>query len=144
MLAWQERFLSNTNRSSFRLHLTQPMIEFLSAIAEDCDWDRKYYKYDCGMFPDNFLATQRALEERGLIEEKPAVLKVRCDIDKKRKAAAKEGRSYHHGDEIRVAAGGDYKPLWQLTPAGRQLVELFKITGMFREAKLAKSRQKSS
>lgn len=142
MLPWQEKFLNNTQRSLFRILLTQPMIEFLSAISDDCEWDRRYYKSDAVLYPDNWLATQRALEERGLIEEKPAVLKARKERTKLEREAAKKGLRYYHGHELSKAAGGDYHPLWQLTPAGKQLVELFKVTGMFRKAVLGKERQK--
>lgn len=97
-------------RSSFCLALTQPMLEFLCATADGVSWDRRLYRADWGIArPDNWLASGGALIKRGLITRRQAI-------------PVTEDFIISH---------------YILTPAGRALVELLKVTGIFVEADAA-------
>lgn len=63
---WKDQFISNTTRVGFMLKLSRPMLEFLCATSDSVHWDRARYG---GMYePDNWICTERALTQRGLIE----------------------------------------------------------------------------
>lgn len=104
--AWRELFRSNTTRVGFKLILTQPMLEFLSAVAANCEWDRS--RYGSLTIPDNFLATEYALTRRGLIVRKQP----------------RPGRKYLD-DHVRQYC--------ELTPVGRAVVAMLKVGGLFIE-----------
>lgn len=143
MTQWQIKFQRNTNRTCFNLLLSRTMIEYLCAVAGDVYWDRHFYNTDRQHFPDNWIATERALLERGLIDEKPTVKAYRS-AEKKHK---KQGKyDYYDGWHIKwdEACGGSYHQKYCLTPAGAALVELFKVAGMFVEQKIGKLKQKHS
>lgn len=109
---WQEHFQGCMTRISFKLLLSRPMMEMLCATSDDVYWDRARYG---GMFePDNFLGTERALVNRGLIVRKLR-LKNKEDIG---------------------------RPPYELTPAGLAVVELLKVGGLFLEAEEANKRMK--
>lgn len=114
---WQERFLSNQTRVMFQLNLTRPMLEFLCASSEDVHWDRKTWG---GLFePDNWLATERALEKRGLIERKS-----KAEIN-------------HNQLKYRTSR---CPPPCRLTPVGEACVEMLKVGGLYIEAEQARQK----
>jgi len=109
---WKMSFQANAMRSSFCLALTQPMLEFICATADGVHWDRRLYRASWGIAkPDNWLASGGALIKRGLVER----------IDVRRELAMTDMISSHY----------------RLTPAGKALVELLKITGIFVKADYA-------
>lgn len=56
---WQEDFRRNAMRTNFMLSLSQPMIEFLCAVADGVQWDRRDA---CSIHvPDNWIASERSL-----------------------------------------------------------------------------------
>lgn len=118
---WREAFRGNTMRTSFSLNLTQPMIQFLCAVADHVHWDRALYFQSGGRAcPDNFIASSSALEKRGLIYVDDAAL---------------EGcRNRRHDESWEEACG---QTQWRLTPAGEHIVSLFKTVGIFVEADAA-------
>lgn len=115
---WKDDFRSATMRTNFMLALSQSMIEFLSSVADGVQWDRSLF--NSIHKPDNWVATGGALTKRGLIRRK-------C-----REA------SNRHFDKLRTAKSGDPEwdewNYWELTPAGRAVVNLLKVTGIFVEA----------
>lgn len=113
---WQDAFRSCAVKAGFHIGLSRAMVEFISAIADDVCWDRSKWGA-CAPFPDNFLATSASLVKRGLVIIKPQEVRDRrkCPTD---------------------------STMWQwsnfeLTPAGRHIVELLKIAGFFVEADAA-------
>jgi hypothetical protein len=111
---WRAAFQSSAMRTSFCLALSQPMLEFLCAVAEGVRWDRALYYQQYGIAkPDNWLAASHALQKRGLIGPHAPV----------QLAGTNEewcGRSN-----------------WVLTPAGEALVQLLKVAGIFVSADAA-------
>lgn len=112
---WQDAFKASTLKTAFQLHLSRPMLEFLSAVADDVQWDRAVWG-SCISYPDNFIATAAALVKRGLIEEI-------ATAEKKQRMA----------DRCRTIEQMNSWSQWQLTPAGRCVVDLLKVTGLFLE-----------
>ena len=111
---WRARFQGATLRTSFCLALSQPMLEMLCAVADGVCYDRALYF--CGSAkPDNFIASSKALEKRGLIQDHP------------------ERQKLHTDEEIREGL----QHIWKLTPAGEALVQLLRVTGVFIEADAA-------
>jgi hypothetical protein len=106
---WRDKFKYHTLRTAFILHLTRPQLEFLCAVADDCEWDRANMRIASA--PHNFIASENALEKRGLI----------VSIRHKRKPW--DGGNVY---EIRACH--------ELTPAGIKVVELLKIAGLFIQA----------
>jgi hypothetical protein len=107
MTNWKDNFKSYAMRTNFYLGLTRPQMEYLAAVADDVEWDR----FRSGpQTPFNFIASEGALTKRGLIERK-----------KDGRGAWKSGNVY------------DITSTCVLTPAGRLVVELLKITGLFIE-----------
>ena len=101
---WQEAFQTNITRVTFNLTLSRAMMEMLCALSDDVQWDRT--RYGNLLYPDNFLATERALVARGLIVRK-----------------------------LRIAGkdpGGP--PFYKLTPVGVACAEMFRVGGCFIEA----------
>lgn len=115
---WQESFRSSSMKVGFVLTLSKTMLEMLCAIADDVQWDRALYWGNLH-WPDNWIAPQQSLVKRGLI-----VRKDQKTID-----------AYKH-DNITFAECCE-RAFWQLTPAGRSVVELVKLAGMFVEADAA-------
>ena len=103
---WKANFKAYSMRTNFYLGLTRPQLEYLAAVADDVEWDR----FRSGpQTPFNFIASEGALTKRGLIERK------------KGRSAWKSGNVY------------DITATCVLTPAGKLVVELLKITGLFIE-----------
>jgi len=123
---WKQDFRSTTFSTKFVLHLSEPMIEMICAIADGVQWDRS--DFIPGM-PDNFIATQNALVKRGLI--------VRKLEDERRRVLEKATKANAPRHEYSY---------YELTPAGDAVVNLFKVTGVFVEADAAinkKARKRS-
>jgi hypothetical protein len=116
---WQDNFKSSCLAVGFRLGLTRAMCEFLSAVSDDVHWDRSIYG-SSQAFPDNFLATSRALVKRGLIQQKPA-----DELDAGKHRPARDGYELWSWQT------------WELTPAGAAVVTLLKLTGLYVEADMA-------
>ena len=104
---WQRAFHGNVMRTGMVLALTQPMLEYLCAVADGVLWDR--FGASALGRPDNFLASSRSLEKRGLIV---------------RKRPVKITDGYVPGNENH----------WMRTPAGEAVVSLLKAVGVFVEA----------
>lgn len=114
---WKGAFRQTTMRTTFNLQLSQPMIEFLCAVADRVEWDRMLYFQSGGIHrPDNHIAASRALEKRGLICIDP---------------------TYDHQQRTDTWEEACGRTNWQLTPAGEHIVALFKATGIFVEADAA-------
>jgi hypothetical protein len=113
---WKSAFQGQVMRSSFCLALTQPMLEFLCAVADGVSWDRTLYYQQYGAArPDSHIASSGALYKRGLIQENPD-----CPPTDQVPWELVHQRSQ-----------------WKLTPAGDALVELLKVAGIFIEADAA-------
>jgi len=123
---WKDKFRATAMKIGFSLNLTKPMLEFLCATADGVIWDRGLYIQQSGQSnPDSFIATGRSLEKRGLIRHKS------CDDVKK---------SY-----LKPHVYGEWTN-YALTPAGRAVVQLVKLAGIFVESDAAinkKSRSKA-
>mgnify|MGYP006969465222 CR=1 FL=1 len=107
--SWKENFSQHTFKTNFVLTLSQSMIEFLCAVAEDVMWDRT--RYLSIHKPDNWIASENALIKRGLIIRK-------CESEKE---------EYRQSEFMECS-------LCKLTPAGEAVVQLFKVTGVFVES----------
>lgn len=90
------------------------MLEFLCATADDVQWDRALYHNLC--IPENRIASERSLEKRGLIERKPPSY----------------FEQHKHDDRPRQNHANCI-----LTPAGKLVVDLVKMAGVFVEADAA-------
>lgn len=106
---WRENLQRSSFRTGFHLNLTQPMLEFLCAVADDVHWDRT--KFPNLHVPDNWFATEHALKKRGLI--------VRKSDEERRKAF----------DDKEI--DGVFRAMCELTPAGKLVVSLLREAGMF-------------
>jgi hypothetical protein len=123
--AWQRNFRASTVAMGFRLSLTKNMLEFLCATADDVRWDGFWELLhglnQCGAG----AATAASLVRRGLL----------VDI-------------YDSGQKLRLVEGTlpdgspDFRAgRWQLTPAGRAVVDLLRIGGLFIESDQAIARR---
>lgn len=113
---WKSSFQGHAMRSSFCLALTQPMLEFLCATAEGVHWDRRLYTRQYGIArPDNWIASSHGLVKRGLIERL-----TRVEIDS---TPLDDVLTCHY----------------RLTPAGKAMVELLKVAGIFMESDTAQN-----
>ncbi len=117
--AWRDNFKQHSLKVGFVLSLSRAMVEFMSACADDVDWDRATWGATLA-YPDNFLATSRSLVKRGMIERKGQEF-----FEDKRKNPPKTREDLH-----------SYS-CYILTPAGRHVVELLRFAGMFLEADAA-------
>lgn len=107
MSDWKDSFKSYSLRTNFQIGLTRPQLEMLCAVADDVEWDR--FQLGGVNTPANWIASETALQKRGLIQRK------------------KEGRKAPWKNVYEI------KSTCELTPAGQCLVELLKITGVFIE-----------
>lgn len=113
---WQDAFRSCSVKAGFHVGLSRAMVEFLSAVADDVCWDRSKWGA-CQPFPNNFIATSASLVKRGLVVQKPE--------------SVRESRKMPRDDELFQWSS------FELTDAGRHVVELLKIAGFFVEADAA-------
>lgn len=114
---WKEAFQSNSLRTHFEIKLTRPMLEMLCATSDDVIWDRQ--RFGTMFMPDNWIVTETALAKRGLLKRKPP-------RDVTIRVGGKEGY--------------DLGSFYELTPAGRALVELLKVGGLYIQAQKALDR----
>lgn len=124
---WKDNFRNSSMRIGFSLILTKTMLEYLCAVADDVKWDRALY-WKNGAMPDNWIASERSLEKRGLIERKPAIW-----FEENKHLS----QTWSEACERSCCV---------LTPAGKAVVELIKIAGIFVEADAAinkKSRKRA-
>lgn len=129
---WQQKFKASSIKVGFQLHLSRAMLEFLCAVADDCDWDRA--TFGDIFYPDNWIATAASLVKRGLVESKAGRDREETgqfnfdQLDKKRQGKVREA---------------DHRSYWKLTPAGLKLVELLKVAGLFTESDAAIRRKRA-
>jgi hypothetical protein len=114
---WKDAFKAYAMRTSFTLHLTRPMLEFLCAVADDVCWDRS--SQGGSGSPENWIATEAALTKRGLVARKSDAESDRVLVRKL--ARCHDGKTYQF-------------TFCKLTPAGRAVVDLIKCTGLFIES----------
>ena len=114
---WKGKFRHASMKIGFNLNLTKTMLEFLCAVADDVHWDRSLYHQNVP-FLDNWNATEAALTKRGLIERKSK------EWFEERK---------HREDNVPFCETA----CCVLTPAGKLVIELVKLAGMFTEADAA-------
>ena len=119
MSDWKEQFRGYSMRTNFCLGLTRTQMQFLCAVADDVMWDR--WNFGSVHMPDNFIASETALEKRGLIQRKPP-------RDKHKR--------WNNVYEL--------THFCELTPAGKLVVELLKLTGLFIQSDFAVERQVAS
>jgi len=112
---WRDDFRNFSMKVNFVLSLSKSMLEMLCATADGVQWDRALYRHGSHC-PENWIASCRSLEKRGLIQRKSAE-----EIDQRK-----------YEDHAR----GEWC-CWTLTPAGEQVVGLLKTCGMFVEADAA-------
>lgn len=105
---WKQNFRTSCMKIGFGLNLSKTMLEYLCAVSDDAVWDRAlYWSNGC---PESFICTENCLQKRGLIQRKP-----QAEIDKLRHVPGRQC-------------------VCELTPAGRLVVELVKLSGMFVES----------
>lgn len=114
---WRDSFKAHSCRVGLQLNLTRPQLEFLCATADGVQWDRAAFGAMGG--PNNFMASARALFKRGLIAHR--------DFDER-------DRDFREQALLLNFYGAAN---WELTPAGRAVVELAKLAGIFVEADAA-------
>ncbi len=121
---WRAAFLKSTLRTGFCLALSQPMLEQLCAVAEKVESDRSVFRHSLGlMMPDN-PATLGSLERRGLVRHRGEQV-----LRDERDARSPETTHRRWHDNI--------CDVWELTPAGEQVVRLLRLTGVFIEPSAA-------
>lgn len=117
--SWKQKFQDSTFRTNFQLFLSQSMVEYLCACADNVRWDRSRF---CSIHrPDNWVATEASLIKRGLCERKS------CSEIEAERAELKKAM----GDDYEDQRGWHLINMCRLTPAGQAVVELFKVTGVF-------------
>lgn len=125
---WQDDFRNSSLRTTFSLNLSRPMLEYLCATADNVTWDRGIYRNS--LTPNNWLATETALQRRGL-----CVRKSREEIDK-------ESSRLDRTDGGIASLAFYEMSCCKLTPAGQQVVELLKLAGIFVEQDVATAKKK--
>jgi len=117
--SWKQKFQDSTFRTNFQLFLSQSMVEYLCACADNVRWDRSRF---CSIHrPDNWVATEASLIKRGLCERKSC-----SELEAERAELEKVmGEDYKEHDGFHLIS------MCRLTPAGQSVVELFKVTGVF-------------
>lgn len=114
---WLNNFKAFTLRPNFVLALSRSMIEYLCAVSDNVHWDRATYGMRTVHAPDNWFSTSKSLVKRGLIVRKP---------QEEISAASKKYQAANWSAEECFSC-------YDLTPAGKAVTNLLKITGMFIE-----------
>lgn len=114
--SWRDNLKSFSVKVGFHLSLSKSMLEFLCAVADDVQWDRNLYHRDICV-PENWIASEVSLTKRGLIQRK----------------SDKYFEDIKHDNTIPFAM----RSCCELTPAGRCVVDLLKMAGVFVEADAA-------
>ena len=117
MTDWKEQFRGYSLKTNFCVGLTRTQMQFLCAVADDVMWDR--WNFGSIHMPDNFIASETALTKRGLIQRK----------------SRRELKAWKNVYEL--------THFCELTPAGKLIVELLKITGLFIESDHAAERKQA-
>lgn len=130
---WREAFKASSLKVGFILHLTRPQLEMLCATADDVEWDRDKFSF-IGL-PSNWISTEAALERKGLLQRKPD-LKITSYHNKK--ATDRQKREaydrYNAERKKHKELFGVGNARYELTPAGKIVVQLVVMSGMFIEA----------
>lgn len=129
---WRENFKAVSLKIGFMLHLTRPQLEMLCATAADVQWDRDKFSF-IGL-PANWPSTESALERKGLLRRK-ADLRIASYRSGASDIAKKEAIRRH--DESRKkheAKFGVENSMYELTPAGKLVVRLVIMAGIFVDA----------
>lgn len=116
---WRENLRNHALKFGFHMSLSKAMLEYLCAVADNVMWDRGLYFGNIHL-PDNWIASQCSLVKRGLI------------VRKSEGEFAKEYPDFNKKDS-RPGEWSNYK----LTPAGKAIIELVKLAGIFIEADAA-------
>lgn len=116
---WRDNLRKSSLKLGFQLMLSRPMLEYLCAVADDVLWDRGLNLGGIH-FPDNWLASQNSLVKRGLIERK-----------------SPEEFAAQYPNRGRIDGPRGEWSTYKLTPAGKAVVELVKLAGVFVEADAA-------
>jgi len=114
---WKDNFKGYAMRTNFCIGLTKTQMQFLCAVADNVMWDR--WNFGNVHIPDNFIAAETALTRRGLIERKPA-----------------EKRKLKRWTNVY-----ELTHFCELTPAGKLVVQLLKLTGLFVQSDFAVERK---
>lgn len=104
---WRAAFRSSVMKTGMVLSLTQPMLEYLCAVADNVEWDRNNVRGSSAAQPCNSIATSSSLEKRGLIRRKS------------------------DRDMIQKKLGDSF---YALTDAGSHVIELLKSVEVFIES----------
>lgn len=126
---WQQAFKTSNIHVGLKLNLSRTMLEFLCAVADDCDWDRA--SFGDIHTPDSWYCTAACLEKRGLIYDRRPTEEM--------KSVSSHNWSNENGSKDRYER--DYRSLYGLTPAGQKVVELLKVVGIFIEHDTATRRR---
>lgn len=122
---WQIAFRQTSLATGFRLALTQSMLEYLCAVSDNTRWNRFWDMLNGNDKLGAGHATAGALERRGLIADR-----------------FKASDSFPN--LIRGTLNGgmpDLESRYELTPAGRLVVELVLLTGLFVESDASHERK---
>ena len=117
---WRAAFRSASLRVGFQVSLSRAMLEMLCAVSDGVQWDRALYP--SLHVPDNWVATNASLFKRGLIERRPQAA---IDREIARARASDERINMYEWNH------------WQLTDAGRLVVKLVQLAGVFVESDVA-------
>ena len=120
---WLDAFKGSSLRTGFVVSLSRAMLEMLCAVADDVVWDR-FCNGSTSVCPDNFIATGRSLEKRGLI----------MTLTQAELRELKEAR-WENVFEIRAK--------YRLTDAGRLVVQLVTMAGVYHKSDNAIQREES-
>lgn len=122
---WKDAFRSYNIRVGLNLQLSRAMLEMLCAIADGVHWDRS--AFGGAHCPDNWMATRKSLHKRGLIVfDQEAFDNWRGAVETK---IEQEGGLWAT------------RECYSLTPAGKCLVDLLRVVGLFIEADAAEIRK---
>lgn len=128
-VAWAQAFRTTSLRAGFYLSLSQSQLAFLCACADDTRWDR-FWDYLNGKNQSGAgHATAASLVKRGLLWDRRVDWKAWTKELSKPRPVLADGRP-------------DLPEAYELTPAGKAVVELVKMTGLFVESDQSMLREK--
>ena len=120
---WKINLRNFSMKVGFTVSLSRAMLEYLCAVADDVQWDRSLYHH---AQQDNWIASQRSLEKRGLIVRKTEEEHAKMGLNDPR-------RHQENADPLKLYEWN----CWKLSPAGECVVQLVKLAGIFVEADAA-------
>lgn len=123
---WRSAFRDTVMRTGMVLSLTQPMLQFLCAVADGVRWDRGAGNSTIAR-PDNWIASEVSLTKRGLI----------------RRRQSNWQQELREASTLDAQAQEDFmrRSNCELTEAGEAVVALLKCTGVFVESDAAIERR---